>query len=47
MQTSPTIIIGAPILARCAVFIAYSAGTIRYCSQPAPPRDEDSPPDLF
>jgi len=37
MQTAPMLIIGAPLLARCPVFIAYSARTIRYCRQPAPP----------
>jgi hypothetical protein len=39
MQAAPTLIIGAPLLARCPVFIAYSARTIRYCRQPAPPAD--------
>lgn len=37
MQSAPTLIIGAPLLARCPVFIAYSARTIRYCRLPAPP----------
>jgi len=37
MQAAPMLIIGAPLLARCPVFIAYSARTIRYCRQPAPP----------
>jgi predicted aspartyl protease len=40
VDSTPTLIIGAPILARCAVFIAYSAGTVRYCRQPAPPRQD-------
>ena len=35
MQDEPTLIIGAPLLARCPVFVAYSASTIRYCRQPA------------
>ncbi len=37
MQAKPVLIIGAPLVARCPVFISYSAGTIRYCRQPAPP----------
>jgi len=37
IQDAPMLIIGAPLLARCPVFISYSARTIRYCRQPAPP----------
>jgi predicted aspartyl protease len=37
MQARPMLIIGAPLLSRCPVFIAYSAHTIRYCRQPIPP----------
>jgi len=39
MQAAPMLIIGAPLLARCPVFIAYRARTIRYCRQPVPPAD--------
>lgn len=44
MQTTPMLIIGAPLLARCAVFIAYSARTIRYCQRPTNPTPA-APPD--
>jgi predicted aspartyl protease len=34
LGSTPAVLLGAPILSRCAVFVSYSTSTVRYCRRP-------------
>ena len=34
LGSTPAVLLGAPILSRCAVFVSYRTNTLRYCLRP-------------